>query len=91
MPASEAGKGDSYRKVDQQAFEAGWDRIFGSPKADLESPCVEICTLDFTKELCVGCLRTLDEIGAWTNCNDDEKRRILANVEERKRHAQGKN
>lgn len=88
MPASEAGKGDTYRKVDRSAFDAGWDRAFGvSPK----SPCVEVCLLDFAREICTGCLRTLDEIGAWSICNDDEKRRILTNVEERKRHAQGNN
>lgn len=86
--ATEAGKGDTYRRVDRAAFEAGWDRVFGSPRADLESPCVEVCSFDYGRGLCTGCLRTLNEIGAWLNCNQDEKRRILGNVEERKRHAQ---
>lgn len=87
MPASEAGKGDTYREVNREAYEAGWDRVFSSP----DSPCVEVCSLDFTKELCTGCLRTLDEIGAWYNCNADEKRRILRNVEERRKHVQSNN
>lgn len=87
MAASEAGKGDRYRSVNRQAFEAGWDRIFGyNTMADLTSPCVEVCQLDYTKKICTGCLRTLDEIAAWTNCNEDEKRRILKNVEERKQN-----
>lgn len=86
MTASEAGKGHRYRSVDKQAFDAGWDRIFGTNTlADLTSPCVEVCRLDYTKKVCTGCFRTLDEIGAWMNCNEDEKRRILANVEERKK------
>ena len=85
MPASEAGKGDTYRPYDRESFEAGWERAFGRPKADLESPCVDVCQFDYVKKVCIGCLRTLDEIGAWMNCNEDEKRRILANVAERKK------
>lgn len=88
MTASEAGKGDRYRSVNKQAFDSGWDRIFGANTLeDLTSPCVEICQLDYSKKVCRGCLRTLDEIGAWMHCSDDEKRRILKNVKERKKHA----
>ena len=89
MAASEAGKGDNYRKVNREAFEAGWDRIFGSPKADLESPCEEVCQFDYVRGLCTSCHRTLKEIEAWMHCNQDEKRRILANVAERKAHGKG--
>lgn len=88
MPASDAGKGDHYRPVNKAAFDEGWDRVFGE---EVPSPCVEICHLDFTKEVCRGCLRTLDEIGVWSISNNDERRRILANVEERKRHVEDAN
>lgn len=80
----DGGKGDTYRPVDKTAFDAGWDRIFGNPKEDLESPCVEICQFDYVKGMCIGCMRTLKEIEAWMHCNADEKRRILDNVKERK-------
>lgn len=84
------GKGDTYRPVDREAFNNGWDRIFGKNRLeDITSPCVEICHLDYVKKICTGCHRTLSEIEAWSYCNDDERRRILGNVEERKRHAQG--
>jgi predicted Fe-S protein YdhL (DUF1289 family) len=33
--------------------------------------------------LCVGCLRTIDEIANWSILLDDEKLRILKLVEER--------
>jgi hypothetical protein len=82
---AEAGKGSRHRQVNKEAFEAGWDRIFGNPKKDLESPCVEICQFDYVKGVCIGCHRTLDEIGEWINCGSEEKKRILANVEERKK------
>lgn len=91
MPASEAGKGDTYRPYNRESFEAGWERAFKKTTTleDLTSPCVEVCQLDYVNKVCAGCFRTLDEIAAWMNCNDDEKRRILANVEKRKKHAFG--
>lgn len=35
--------------------------------------------------LCDGCLRTLDEIAAWSRLSDDEKRAVLARVAARRR------
>ncbi|MEL6301057.1 MAG: DUF1289 domain-containing protein [Pseudomonadota bacterium] len=47
----------------------------GSP----QSPCISICTLD-ENDLCVGCLRTLDEIMDWTVMDDAAKQQVLDNV-----------
>lgn len=81
---SDGGKGSVQRPVENlQLFKENWDRIFGG----VSSPCVEVCDLDYANKICRGCHRTLDEIAAWGNCNDDEKNRILNNVEERKKHA----
>lgn len=41
------------------------------------SPCVNICTLD-ERDVCTGCLRTLDEIGAWGMLSAEEQWRIVA-------------
>lgn len=41
------------------------------------SPCVNICTLD-EQDVCTGCLRTLDEIGAWGMLSAEEQWRIVA-------------
>ena len=30
------------------------------------SPCVSVCRMDASAELCVGCYRTLDEIAQWS-------------------------
>lgn len=79
---ADGGKGSRQRPVDKAVFDANFDRIFGK----VESPCVDVCQLDFVKKICVGCHRTLSEIEAWSFCNDDEKRRILRNMEERKQH-----
>ena len=41
----------------------------------IDSPCINICKME--AGVCVGCLRTLDEIGRWSNASDSEKQRIL--------------
>jgi len=42
------------------------------------SPCVGICTLDRVAKICIGCLRTMDEIGRWRVMSLDEKRAVVA-------------
>jgi predicted Fe-S protein YdhL (DUF1289 family) len=84
---AEAGKGSRHRPVNKEAFEAGWDRIFGG----VSSPCVDVCDMDYAANICRGCHRTLDEVAAWGYANNDERQRILNNIEERKKHAQSNN
>jgi len=48
------------------------------------SPCVNVCVMDEANGVCVGCLRTLDEIAAWGALDADSKRAILAAVAERR-------
>jgi predicted Fe-S protein YdhL (DUF1289 family) len=42
------------------------------------SPCIEVCTLDPAGELCLGCGRTLAEIGEWSSAEPDRQREIVA-------------
>lgn len=55
----------------------------------IASPCISICRMDpqagsvadrAAGGLCVGCLRTLEEIVAWGMASDERKRAILAAV-----------
>jgi predicted Fe-S protein YdhL (DUF1289 family) len=50
----------------------------------LKSPCIKICEMDYNIELCSGCFRTLDEIGSWTTMSDNEKLKIIKELEFRK-------
>ena len=43
----------------------------------VESPCRNICTLDRDRRLCLGCGRTLDEIGRWSRMSEAEKQAVL--------------
>lgn len=82
---SDGGKGSAPRPItDREQFDKNWERIFGG----VSSPCVEVCEIDYVKKVCAGCYRTLDEIAAWGYANDNEKRRILNNIKDRKRHAE---
>jgi len=40
------------------------------------SPCIDICRMSVTTGLCEGCLRTIDEIAAWSTLPDDAKRAV---------------
>jgi predicted Fe-S protein YdhL (DUF1289 family) len=47
------------------------------------SPCINVCRIDQGTRLCIGCLRTLDEIAAWSVLNDSERRDVWAHLAER--------
>ena len=51
--------------------------------AAIESPCVNVCTVDQVSMLCVGCGRTLAEIAAWSRYSNDERRRVMAILPQR--------
>ena len=40
------------------------------------SPCISVCRMDARSGWCDGCLRTLDEIAAWSVMDDAEKRAV---------------
>ena len=43
----------------------------------IETPCIKVCVIDAKTRLCTGCLRTIDEIGAWSTLSSAERRRIM--------------
>ena len=56
----------------------------GTPVAQVPSPCISVCVMDTASGLCIGCLRTLDEIAAWSALDADARRAVLAAIEERR-------
>lgn len=44
----------------------------------IESPCVKLCTIDPAARLCVGCLRSIDEITRWARMAPEERRAVMA-------------
>jgi predicted Fe-S protein YdhL (DUF1289 family) len=39
---------------------------------------VKVCIVDGASSLCLGCYRTLNEIGGWSGLTDDERAAIMA-------------
>jgi len=44
--------------------------------ASVPSPCISICRMDAGSGWCEGCLRTIDEITAWSTLDDRRKRAV---------------
>jgi uncharacterized protein len=52
---------------------------------EVESPCVNICQMDPVTGYCIGCLRRIEEIAGWMDLSNEERRAIVAQLEERKK------
>ena len=48
------------------------------------SPCTGVCRIDAPSACCEGCLRTLDEIAAWSTLADADKRDIWQQLPQRR-------
>ena len=52
--------------------------------APCPSPCVNVCRMDEATGLCLGCLRTLDEIALWSVLDEEDKRAVWAALAQRR-------
>lgn len=52
-------------------------------RAEIESPCVNICLIHPREGICAGCYRTLDEIATWSQMNSAARRDIMAALPQR--------
>jgi len=48
------------------------------------TPCIDICTLDSAGRQCLGCGRTLEEIGAWGSLDEAARRAIMIRLAKRR-------
>jgi uncharacterized protein len=46
----------------------------------IESPCTQVCVVHPVLKLCIGCGRSLDEIGRWIGLTGAERSRITAQL-----------
>ena len=51
---------------------------------DIESPCVRVCIIDGTRDICRGCYRTLGEISKWSSYTLAQKLAVLEDLAQRK-------
>jgi len=52
-------------------------------RAEIESPCIKICVIHPQERLCVGCYRSIDEIGRWSTLSAAERQAIMADLSNR--------
>jgi uncharacterized protein len=53
-------------------------------KQPVASPCISVCELHEGTGWCSGCLRTLDEIAAWSALDDTGKRAVWVELGRRR-------
>ncbi|MEM9575886.1 MAG: DUF1289 domain-containing protein [Pseudomonadota bacterium] len=46
-------------------------------RAEVESPCIKICVIHPQARLCTGCLRSIEEITAWSKMTPDARRAVM--------------
>jgi predicted Fe-S protein YdhL (DUF1289 family) len=54
--------------------------------ARMETPCINVCTLDPRSGLCQGCGRTVEEIARWSGMTDAERAAIMRALPARRTH-----
>lgn len=54
------------------------------PPRAVATPCVQVCIVDGPTGLCLGCYRTLQEIGGWSALTDDRRAEIMAELPSRR-------
>lgn len=49
----------------------------------MKSPCVNVCMIDEPTRQCLGCGRTLREIGGWSQMSDAEREAVMSTLPQR--------
>ena len=47
------------------------------------SPRISVCKMDEARGLCIGCMRTIDEIASWSTMNDAARLAVWKTLPER--------
>lgn len=59
-------------------------------RAEVESPCIQICVVHPETRLCTGCARSIDEIGRWSRMSPEERSAIMAELPAREAAPKGR-
>lgn len=46
-------------------------------RQEIQSPCVKLCSIHPVEGICVGCLRTMEEIGGWSGFTPEHRRQLM--------------
>ena len=51
-----------------------------APPRPVVTPCIKVCAVDGASGLCLGCLRSLQEIAEWSRLGDERRAEIMAEL-----------
>lgn len=54
------------------------------PTARVPSPCINVCRMSPRTQWCEGCLRTIEEIAAWSGLDDAARQGVWRELERRR-------
>jgi predicted Fe-S protein YdhL (DUF1289 family) len=52
-------------------------------RAEIQSPCVKLCTIHPETRLCLGCARSIDEIAAWSSMTPEARHLVMEELPSR--------
>jgi len=47
---------------------------------EIDSPCIKVCVIHPETRLCTGCLRSIDEIGAWSQLSSQARQAVMEDL-----------
>jgi predicted Fe-S protein YdhL (DUF1289 family) len=47
---------------------------------EIQSPCVKLCVVHPEERICVGCLRSIDEIATWSRLSHEARAAVMADL-----------
>ena len=50
---------------------------------EIDSPCIKLCSIHPGERICVGCYRSMEEIGAWSSLSTEVRLEIMAELPSR--------
>ncbi len=53
-------------------------------RSPVPSPCIDVCRMSPATGLCEGCLRTIEEIAAWSALDDAAKLKVWDDLDRRR-------
>ena len=53
-------------------------------RAEIESPCVKLCSVHPRARICVGCLRAIEEISDWSRMTPQARAAVMADLPARR-------
>jgi hypothetical protein len=59
-------------------------------RAEIESPCVQVCVVHPETRLCIGCARSIEEIGAWSRMTPEARRAVMDELPSREPQPKGR-